>query len=84
MSLFKKIANKFNKKTDDCIDQNIKPNDLKLNDDSLSAYFPDWEDEKKDNESTWSIDEKEVLETPILSTEQEDPSKNTLVVEETN
>ncbi|CAG8785638.1 10699_t:CDS:1, partial [Cetraspora pellucida] len=87
MSLFKKIINKFNKKNNNCIDRNIKPDDLKLNDDSLSAYFPEeinWEKEKKDDESTWSNDEKEVLETPILSLEQEDPSENTLVVEETN
>ncbi|CAG8642807.1 6501_t:CDS:1, partial [Cetraspora pellucida] len=87
MSLFKKITNKFNKKTDDYIERNIKPDDLKLNNDSLSAYFPEeinYENEKKDNESTWSTDEKEVLETSFTSPEQEDLSENTLVIEETN
>ncbi|CAG8733613.1 17043_t:CDS:1, partial [Cetraspora pellucida] len=41
-------------------------------------------DDQKDDESTWSTDEKKVLKTSFPSTEQEDPSKETLVIKETN
>ncbi|CAG8497382.1 6092_t:CDS:2 [Cetraspora pellucida] len=87
MSLFKKIANKFNKKTNDCTNRDIKTNDLKINDNSLSEYFPkeqNWEDEKINDESTWSNDEKEVIKTPIPSSKQEDLFNETLVIKETN